>query len=71
MQLMMLPLSLLLPMVKNAHDAGKSPSKSRLMSIFAAGAKMWFRRNHDQGFADPKMAGVVFVFAGILCGACR
>jgi hypothetical protein len=38
MQLMMLPLSLLLPMVKNAHDAGKSPPKSPLMSIFAAGA---------------------------------
>jgi hypothetical protein len=70
-RLMMLPLSLLLPMEKNVHAAGNSPLKLPPMLIFVAGAKMWFRRNHDHGFAESKMARVVFVLAGILCGAYR
>jgi cytochrome c oxidase assembly factor CtaG len=68
---MMLPLSLLLLMVKNAHGVGKSPLKLPLMLIFAAGAMMWFRRNQDHELADSKMAGAGFVLNGILCGAYR
>ena len=56
-------------MVKNAQGVGKSPLKLPPMLIFASGAMMWFRRNHDHELVDSKMAGAVFVLAGILCGA--